>query len=195
MKVFGFTVLNPSSHIDPSQLFSGGSPWYWREARQCLCFREKNRATSPCEMVPGKQWKGSYRSVSWSSKMCGNCYLGTYTPSLVWEDRCSHFCQAHLLILPTLAHTHLLTGKSSHIHSSCASTLSCLLPTLISCWHTYAHRNHFILTHANLVRHPHSPTLKCKHSNISTRILFLKHTCLFLRYNCGHVSSKIYFLQ
>lgn len=26
MKVFGFTVLNPSSHIDPSQLFSGGSP-------------------------------------------------------------------------------------------------------------------------------------------------------------------------
>lgn len=194
MKVFGFTVLNPSSHIDPSQLFSGGSPWSWREARKCLCFREKNRATSPCEMVPGKQWKGSCRSVNWSSKKCGNCYLGTYTPSLVWEDRCSHFCQAHL-ILPTLAHIHLLTGRYlTFIHLVLAHCLAyCphlshagthMLTGTTSYWH--------MLTS---LRHPHSPTRKCKHSNISTRILFLKHICLFLRYKCGHASAKIYFLQ
>lgn len=146
---------------------------YWGEARQCLCFREKNRATSPCEMdcmvSNGKVVTGPWACLV---RETGVLEVWELLPGNIHSKpgvcshfcQCSHFWQAHLLTLPTLVHTHLLTGKSSHIHSPCASSLSCLLPTLFSCWHTYAHRNHFILTHANLVRHSHSH----QHSNIST---------------------------
>lgn len=122
-----------------------------------------------------------------------------------WEHTLQAWCgrvDAHISVkltfsyyLPLLILTFSLANHLTFTHLVLAHCLAyCPHLSHIS-WHTYAHRNHFILTHANLVRHPHSPTLKCKHSNISTRILFLKHTCLFLRYNCGHISSKIYFLQ